>query len=71
LLKINKEFYDDLNERVHCFDETHSKIEEMITDEYTKGYLICMLLNVWEGYALEEEELNETILRFIKNHLVE
>lgn len=69
MLKVDKQFYNELKECHREFDEIYYNIKDMITDEFTQGYLLCMLENIW--CELDSIEMNETIVYFIERHVIE
>ncbi len=67
MLKVSRKFVEELKQSNLDYDEVESKIKTYIIDEYTKGYLICMLENKWS--ELEDDERVDDILSFVKRHI--
>lgn len=69
MLKVDKRFVEELQRFTHTYDEINDKINEYITDEFTKGYFICMLEQIW-GEIWDYEERNEDVVDFAKKFVI-
>lgn len=49
----------------YYYDEILDDFKNMITDDFTKGYFLCMAENVWSDFMSRDEYL-ETVLSFIE-----